>query len=190
MSLSLEQQARARVLKGEGLATPEIARSIGIDARTVADFFRTDRGRERWIGERVFKTPPCHEPPPPYIDGSASAWQPDAITIISPKRLTASQIKHQCCSFFRVTEDEMNGPRRTRPLVRYRQIAMWLAKSLTGLSYPEIGRRFGGRDHTTVMHAVRVVSARAKVDAEFREQVEGLRIALSARFNPPPSEAE
>jgi chromosomal replication initiator protein len=69
----------------------------------------------------------------------------------------------------------MHSARRARAVARPRQVAMYLAKQLTSRSLPEIGRKFGGRDHTTVMHAVKKVEQLSKSDAEFAEDVELLR---------------
>ena len=72
----------------------------------------------------------------------------------------------------------MHSPRRARQVARPRQVAMYLAKQLTSRSLPEIGRKFGGRDHTTVMHAVKKVDELRDRDASFAEDVELLRRML------------
>jgi len=72
----------------------------------------------------------------------------------------------------------MYSSRRARAVARPRQIAMYLAKQLTARSLPEIGRKFGGRDHTTVMHAVRKVEELKATDNGFSEDVELLRRML------------
>jgi chromosomal replication initiator protein len=72
----------------------------------------------------------------------------------------------------------MGSARRARSVARPRQIAMYLAKQLTSRSLPEIGRKFGGRDHTTVMHAVRKVEELNAKDSAFAEDVELLRRML------------
>ena len=74
--------------------------------------------------------------------------------------------------FFNVKVAEMKGPRRTRQIVTPRQIAMFLARKHTGLSLPEIGKRFGGRDHTTVIHAVRKIERQIKEDQAFRTKMQ------------------
>ncbi|MFB3149740.1 MAG: helix-turn-helix domain-containing protein, partial [Alphaproteobacteria bacterium] len=70
---------------------------------------------------------------------------------------------------------DMHSARRARAVARPRQVAMYLAKQLTSRSLPEIGRKFGGRDHTTVMHAVRRVEELRSGDSDFSEDVELLR---------------
>ena len=75
---------------------------------------------------------------------------------------------------------DMTSARRARAVARPRQVAMYLAKQLTSRSLPEICRRFGNRDHTTVMHAVKRVSELMEQDAEFNERVELLRRMLES----------
>ena len=72
----------------------------------------------------------------------------------------------------------MHSARRARSVARPRQVAMYLAKQLTSRSLPEIGRKFGGRDHTTVMHAVKKDEELRECDMSFAEHVELLRRML------------
>jgi len=72
----------------------------------------------------------------------------------------------------------MYSARRARAVARPRQVAMYLAKQLTARSLPEIGRKFGGRDHTTVMHAVRKVDELRSTDRGFAEDIDLLRRML------------
>lgn len=80
--------------------------------------------------------------------------------------------------FFGVKVQDLKGPRRTRQVVVPRQIAMYLARQHTGLSLPEIGKRFGNRDHTTVLHAVRKVKATKTKDSSYRTRLEGVTRSL------------
>jgi chromosomal replication initiator protein len=73
----------------------------------------------------------------------------------------------------------MHSARRARNVARPRQVAMYLAKQLTSRSLPEIGRKFGGRDHTTVMHAVRKVEELMVEDQQIAQDVEIIRRALT-----------
>ena len=73
----------------------------------------------------------------------------------------------------------MFSARRARQIARPRQIAMFLAKNLTSLSYPEIGRRFGNRDHTTIMHAVRKIEELMEADAGLADDVSFLKSVLA-----------
>ena len=79
---------------------------------------------------------------------------------------------------YRIRMADMHSARRARAVARPRQIAMYLAKQLTPRSLPEIGKMFGGRDHTTVMHAVRRVDELRAADAAFNDDVENLRRLL------------
>jgi chromosomal replication initiator protein len=81
--------------------------------------------------------------------------------------ITASLIIGQTANYFDVSIEEILGPSRTRTLVDARQIAMYLCRELTDLSLPAIGREFGGRDHTTVMHAEKKVKASMTEDKKF-----------------------
>jgi len=74
---------------------------------------------------------------------------------------------------------DMHSERRARAVARPRQVAMFLAKSLTSRSLPEIGKKFGGRDHTTVMHAVKKVEELMASDHSFAEDIELLRRTLA-----------
>ena len=75
---------------------------------------------------------------------------------------------------------DLLGPRRARAVSRPRQVAMFLSKQLTTKSLPEIGRRFGGRDHTTVIHAVKKIEELKSVDSQISDEVELLRRMLEA----------
>ena len=80
---------------------------------------------------------------------------------------------------YNIRLSDMHSARRARQVARPRQVAMYLAKQLTARSLPEIGRKFGGRDHTTVMHAVRKIEELSNDDASFAQDVEVLRRALT-----------
>jgi chromosomal replication initiator protein len=94
------------------------------------------------------------------------------------RRVTIDDIQKQVASHFNVRVADMHSARRARSVARPRQVAMYLAKQLTSRSLPEIGRKFGGRDHTTVMHAVRKIDELREIDPAFAEDVELLRRML------------
>jgi len=94
------------------------------------------------------------------------------------RRVTIEEIQKRVAEHFNIKLAEMSSARRSRAVARPRQVAMYLAKQLTSRSLPEIGRKFGGRDHTTVMHAVRKVEELRGMDAAFAEDVELLRRML------------
>jgi len=90
------------------------------------------------------------------------------------RRITIDEIQRTVCQFYRVDRTEMASKRRARAVVRPRQVAMYLAKVLTPRSYPEIGRKFGGRDHSTVIHAVRLIEDLRARDADMDGDVRTL----------------
>ena len=98
----------------------------------------------------------------------------------SSRQISVDAIQNRVASHYGVRVAEMFSPRRARNIARPRQVAMFLAKNLTSLSYPEIGRQFGGRDHTTVMHAVRTIEGLVNSDQVVAEDVQLLKSLLSA----------
>ena len=98
----------------------------------------------------------------------------------SSRQISIDEIQKQVAAHYDVRVAEMFSARRARNIARPRQVAMYLAKTLTSLSYPEIGRRFGGRDHTTVMHAVRSIEGLINTDDSINEDVQLLRSLLAS----------
>ena len=96
----------------------------------------------------------------------------------SERRVSIEHIQKRVAEHFNIRFSEMSSARRARAVARPRQVAMYLAKRLTSRSLPEIGRQFGNRDHTTVMHAIRKVEELCDSDAAFREDVELLHRML------------
>ena len=96
------------------------------------------------------------------------------------RRVTIDEIQKRVAEHFNIKMAEMTSSRRARVVARPRQVAMYLAKQLTSRSLPEIGRKFGGRDHTTVMHAVRKIEELAAADRALAEDVELLRRMLQS----------
>ncbi len=94
------------------------------------------------------------------------------------RRVTIEEIQKRVAEHFNIRISDMHSARRARSVARPRQVAMYLAKQLTSRSLPEIGRKFGGRDHTTVMHAVKKVDELRDHDTTFAEDVELLRRML------------
>jgi chromosomal replication initiator protein len=90
------------------------------------------------------------------------------------RRITIDEIQRTVCQFYRIDRSEMSSKRRARAVVRPRQVAMYLAKVLTPRSYPEIGRKFGGRDHSTVIHAVRLIEDLRQRDSDMDGDVRSL----------------
>jgi chromosomal replication initiator protein len=90
------------------------------------------------------------------------------------KRITVDDIQKAVCEHYGLKQVDLISERRTRAVARPRQAAMWLAKQLTTRSLPDIGRRFGGRDHTTVLHAVRRIDALRSTDPVLARDLEVL----------------
>ena len=95
------------------------------------------------------------------------------------RRITIDEIQRKVAEHYNIRLSDMHSARRARQVARPRQVAMYLAKQLTARSLPEIGRKFGGRDHTTVMHAVRKIEELSNDDASFAQDIEILRRALT-----------
>jgi chromosomal replication initiator protein len=102
----------------------------------------------------------------------------DLIRPAEPKRVRIEDIQRVVARQYNVSRADLLSSRRTANVVRPRQVAMYLAKVLTLRSLPEIGRRFGGRDHTTVLHAVRKIEALVGNDNILAEEVESLKRQL------------
>ena len=98
----------------------------------------------------------------------------------SERKITVEEIQRKVSEHYNIRLSDMIGPKRLRTYARPRQIAMFLSKQLTSRSLPEIGRRFGGRDHTTVMHGVRRIEELKTQDGQIAEDLEMLRRALEA----------
>ena len=103
----------------------------------------------------------------------------DLVRSREPKRVKIEDIQKLVASHYNVSRSDLLSARRTAAVVRPRQIAMYLSKVLTLRSLPEIGRRFGGRDHTTVLHAVRKIDGLAGKDASLAEVIELLKRILT-----------
>ncbi len=96
------------------------------------------------------------------------------------RQITIDNIQKTVADYFKIKVSDLFSKKRTRVIVRPRQIAMWLAKQLTSLSYPSIGSAFGGRDHTTVLHAVRTIDELRNRDNELNHDVHVLLQVLKA----------
>ena len=96
------------------------------------------------------------------------------------RRVTIEDIQKRVSDYYNIRVAEMSSARRAQMVARPRQVAMYLAKQLTSRSLPEIGRKFGNRDHTTVMHAIKKVEQVSHSDPSFGEDVELLRRMLES----------
>lgn len=99
---------------------------------------------------------------------------------MSERKITVEEIQRKVSEYYNIRMSDIIGPKRLRSYARPRQVAMYLCKQLTSRSLPEIGRRFGGRDHTTVMHGVKRIEELKLTDGQIAEDVEMLRRSLEA----------
>lgn len=148
---------------------------------TITDHYR--EVRRRLHAKRTDEVASIIPPPAP---GPLVEPSPDlALTPLIPKWWSVegsdpivpaiSYIQQVVARHYEMTRTQLLADRRFKPIVRARHVAMYLAKTMTPRSLPEIGRRFGGRDHTTVIHAVRKVEADMAADEAFRAEVEMIR---------------
>ena len=105
----------------------------------------------------------------------------DIVADSEPRRITPHMILEATAASYGFPIDAITGPSRTRPLVTARQVAMYLTRELTEFSYPEIGRIFGNRDHTTVIHAVEKITKQMQERRQIFEQVTDLTQQVRAR---------
>ncbi len=113
---------------------------------------------------------------PVTMDAVSSALR--ELSLSSERRVTVDDIQKAVASHFGVTPADISSKRRTQTVVRPRHVAMYLSKTLTTRSLPDIGRRFGGRDHSTVIHAVNKVTAMIEAGDPIAEDVESLTRSL------------
>ncbi len=99
---------------------------------------------------------------------------------VAGQRLTVDKIQRAVAEEFEITLNDMVSKRRTRVVARPRQVAMYLCKKMTKRSLPDIGRRFGGRDHTTVMHAVKRIEELRQEDQPFHSKITALETSLKS----------
>ena len=98
---------------------------------------------------------------------------------IEPRRIKIEDILRIVSRHFGVSKGDILSQRRHRSVVWPRQIGMYLAKQLTARSLPEIGRRFGNRDHTTVLHAIRKIEGEIGGNTRLKDEIEELKKQLS-----------
>ena len=98
----------------------------------------------------------------------------------SERKITIEEIKRRVADYYHLRMTDLVSARRARAVARPRQVAMFLCKNLTSKSLPEIGRGFGGRDHTTVIHAIKKIEELRATDAQINEDIENLRRLLES----------
>lgn len=138
----------------------------------------TDSGRElEGAVNRLYATWQCMRAPL-TIDIAETVIR-DLVQGIEPRRIKIEDILRIISRHYGVSKGDLLSQRRHRSVVWPRQIGMYLAKQLTHRSLPEIGRRFGGRDHTTVLHAIRKIENQLSGDTRLRHELEELKDLLS-----------
>ena len=98
----------------------------------------------------------------------------------SQRRITIDDIQRKVADYYNLRLSDLLSARRSRTIARPRQVAMYLSKILTTRSLPEIGRKFGGRDHTTVIHAVKRIEGLKDSDGAIQEEVDLLTRSLES----------
>ena len=112
---------------------------------------------------------------------------PFARSVLAPhllnrgRTLTIEDVQRAVCEHFGLSLNELKSKRRTQSVASARQVAMYIARKLVRASFPQIGQKFGGRDHSTVMHAQSVVERRLAEDPAFRSAIEALERALTVQ---------
>ena len=99
----------------------------------------------------------------------------------STRLISVPSIQREVCRYYTVTQADLIGSKRTQSIVFPRQIAMYLSRELTDLSLPKIGEEFGGRDHTTVMHALKKIQKLMGEQREVYNQVQQLSTSLKQK---------
>jgi chromosomal replication initiator protein len=175
----MDYDLRYKILKRRAAEKAEQERGFGIP-EPVIEFLAsqlTESGRE--LEGAITRIHAAYQlTAQPITVDSAEQIIGDLIRGKEPRRVKIDDILRVVMKHFSVHRGDLLSSRRNRSIVRPRQIGMYLAKSLTSRSLPEIGRRFGGRDHTTVLHAIRKIDSLLQEDAALREDVEVLKRLL------------
>ena len=156
------------------------------------DLNRAHKERQKRLGmvptvPVIVKTAPPPPPPQPVVEVSVSiptASVTAFISTIRPSRVTVPMIMHAVAKTYGIGIEDMKQSGRRAEVCKPRQIAMCIAREMTNNSYPMIARHFGGRDHTTILHATRVVTTRAAADPELALQIGTIKEALVACCSP------
>ncbi len=176
---ALDYDLRYKILKRRAAEKAENDRGFCI-AEPVIEFLArqlTESGRE--LEGAITRIHAAYQlTSQPITVESAEQIISDLVRGKEPRRVKIDDILRVIMKHFGVNRGDLLSSRRNRSIVRPRQIGMYLAKSLTARSLPEIGRRFGGRDHTTVLHAIRKIESLLAEDAGLREEMEVLKRLL------------
>ncbi|MGA0533938.1 chromosomal replication initiator protein DnaA [Hansschlegelia sp. KR7-227] len=176
---SIDEELRAKILAVRVAAAKAIHPKFDVPAEVIAYVAKivTANGRDldgavnRLLAHNTLTHAPI------TIEMAETALR-DLVRQVEPKRVKVEDIQRIVARHYQVSRADVLSSRRTQTVVRPRQVAMYLAKQLTLRSLPEIGRRFGGRDHTTVLHAVRKIDLLVKTDHGLAAEVDLLKRML------------
>ena len=175
----LDEQLRAQIIESRVAAVRQHQPSFEVSPAVITFVARTitTNGRDldgavnRLLAHSTLSQTPL------TIDAAEAAIR-DLVRSREPKKVKIEDIQKLVATHFNVSRADILSSRRSASVVKPRQIAMYLSKVLTLRSLPEIGRRFGGRDHTTVLHAVRKIESAVQADTGLRDDVELLKRML------------
>lgn len=176
---SLDEQLRLEILQARVAATRQAHPSFDVPPSVLAFIARTITHNGRDLDGALNRLLAHNKLTGfPVTMEMAERAVRDLIRPPEPKRVKIEDIQRVVALQYNVSRADLLSSRRTANVVRPRQIAMYLAKTLTLRSLPEIGRRFGGRDHTTVLHAVRKIEGLVGNDTSLAEEIELLKRLL------------
>ncbi|HQS11217.1 MAG TPA: chromosomal replication initiator protein DnaA, partial [Xanthobacteraceae bacterium] len=172
----LEEDLRLQILKTRSSALAEQHRGFSVPANVLELLARTVGQSGRDLDGALNKLLAFNKltGEPVTMEMAENAVR-DLVRPCDPKRVRVDEILRVVAKHYNVSRADLLSQRRTANVVKPRQIAMYLAKTLTLRSLPEIGRRFGGRDHTTVLHAVRKIDGLIATDRALAEEIEALK---------------
>lgn len=176
---ALDYDLRYKILKRRAAEKAEQERGFGIPEPVIEYLSSqlTESGRE--LEGAITRIHAAYQlTAQPITVDSAEQIIGDLVRGKEPRRVKIDDILRVVMKHFGVNRGDLLSSRRNRSIVRPRQIGMYLAKTMTARSLPEIGRRFGGRDHTTVLHAIRKIESLLQEDGGLKEEVEVLKRLL------------
>ncbi len=176
---ALDEPLRLKILEARVAAARAEDPHFDVSPNILAYVARAIRSNGRDLEGAVNRLRAHYSPTGPALTvETAETAIRDLIRTHELKRVKIEDIQKLVASHYSVSRADILSSRRTAAVVKPRQVAMFLAKILTLRSLPEIGRRFGGRDHTTVLHAVRKIEALSQTDTILREELELLKRML------------
>ncbi|GLK77903.1 chromosomal replication initiator protein DnaA [Methylopila jiangsuensis] len=176
---SLDEELRAKILMERVAAARALHPKFDVPAEVIAFVARTVTANGRDLDGAVNRLL-AHNTltgAPISVEMAEIALR-DLVRQVEPKRVKIEDIQRIVAKHYNVSRADILSSRRTQTVVRPRQVAMYLSKQMTLRSLPEIGRRFGGRDHTTVLHAVRKIDGLVATDQTLADEIELLKRLL------------